>query len=156
MTRLQSFILPLALTFFASLAFAEMPNPDARELWKYITVKSPYTGWDYWGDHLGLQKGDAPHAAQHKVFVNKTGLASKTVPAHYGTIIVKENIGKDNTLKALTVMYKVKDYNPEAGDWYWAKYNPKGKVDISGKIKGCISCHSSEDENDFIFVHEFE
>ena len=29
---------------------------------------------------------------------------------------------------AVTVMYRTKGYNPEGGDWYWAKYNPDGTI----------------------------
>lgn len=149
----------LAITLMLSsgiLAMAdEMPGPDGEALWNFISKISPYTGWSFWPDHLGLQEGDAPHAPQHKVYVNSTGLKAEKAPADFGTIVVKENIGNDNKLKALTVMYKVKDYNPEAGDWFWAKYSPAGKIAKSGKVKGCIQCHSSMEDNDFLFVHEF-
>ncbi|MCP3891864.1 MAG: cytochrome P460 family protein, partial [Desulfobulbaceae bacterium] len=104
----------------------------------------------------GLQEGDAPHAPQHKVYVNDIGLASSHAPVNFGTIQVKENIGKDNKLKALTVMYKVKGYNPKAGDWYWVKYGTDGSVAKAGKPKGCVSCHSGAEDNDYILVHDFE
>jgi len=156
MTRLQCLSLIIILFVCSSLGHAQMVAPDAKALWRHISEEFPYTGWEYWDDHQGLQKGDAPHAPQHKVFVNESGRTSKSAPVNFGTIIVKENIGNDNKLKALTVMYKMKDYNPKEGDWFWAKYSPKGKVEKSGKIKGCISCHNSEEENDYIFVHEFE
>ena len=39
-------------------------------------------------------------------------LEGKTA-AEFGTIVVKENIGNDNKLKALTVMYKVEGFNQE-------------------------------------------
>lgn len=129
---------------------------DASALWAYITKGSDYTKWDYWPDHQGLQEGSAPHAPQHKVFVNAAGLSAKKPPVNNGAVIVKENIGNDNQLKALTVMLKVKGYNPDAGDWFWAKYSPTGEVAKSGKVEGCINCHSSVEDNDWIFLHEFE
>ncbi len=146
----------ICLTFIASTAFAEMPAPDGKALWQYITKESPYTKWEFWDDHQGLQEGNAPHAPQHKVFVNKTGTVSGKSAAEFGTVVVKENIGNDNKLKALTVMYKVEGFNPKKGDWFWAKYSPKGKVAKSGKVKGCIGCHNSVEDNDYIFVHEFK
>ena len=146
----------LCFICLASTAFAEMPGADGKALWKYISKEYPYTGWSFWDDHQGLLEGDAPHAPQHKVFVNKTGTAAGKAAAEFGTIVVKENIGNDNKLKALTVMYKVEGFNPKAGDWFWAKYNPKGKVAKSGKVKGCIGCHTSVEDNDYIFVHEFK
>jgi hypothetical protein len=140
----------------SSLAFAEMPGPDAEALWRYISETSPYTSWGFWPDHQGLQEGDAPHAPLHKVFVNEPGLKSAHAPVNNGSIVVKENIGKDKQLKALTVMYKVKGYNPDAGDWFWVKYGKDGGVEKSGKPAGCIGCHSGAVDSDYIMVHSFE
>lgn len=75
---------------------------------------------------------------------------------NYGAILVKENIGKDKQLKALTVMYKVKGYNPEADDCFWVKYGVDGKAEKSGKPVGCISCHGGSEDSDYIMVHSFE
>ncbi len=154
--RLLMPLLLLTTVGISTQAFAEMPAADAGALWKFITETSPYSSWGFWPDHQGLQEGNAPHAPQHKVFVNKVGLASAHAPVSNGTIEVKENIGKDNKLKALTVMYKVKGYNPEAGDWFWVKYKPDGTVAKAGKPEGCISCHSSVADNDYILVHDFD
>ena len=53
-------------------------------------------------------------------------------------------------------MYKIKGYNPNDGDWFWVKYSPDGKADKAGKPKGCIGCHGTRANNDFILVHEFK
>ncbi|MBW1814033.1 MAG: cytochrome P460 family protein [Deltaproteobacteria bacterium] len=141
---------------FAVIAFAKMPSPDPDALWKYITKESPYTKWSFWPDHKGIQKGRAPHGPLHKVYVNDKALNSSRPPVKYGSIAVKENYGKDKELKAITVMYKVSGYNPDAGDWFWAKYSPAGKADKFGKPKGCVDCHGTRAANDFILVHEFK
>lgn len=141
----------------ASLTVAEdMPGADGTALWNYISKVSPYTEWSYWPDHEGMQKGRAPHGPKHKVFVNKQAMDSTAAPLQYGAIQVKENYSKAEELKAITVMYKVKDYNPEDGDWFWAKYSPSGEVQKAGKPKGCIACHSTRVANDFVLVHEFK
>lgn len=127
-------------------------NPDA--LWHYITKESPYTNWDFWPDHQGMQAGRAPHGPLHKVYVNSLALKSSGVPLQAGSIQVKENFGKDRELKAVTVMYKIPGYNPRDGDWYWAKYTPEGKSDVSGKPRGCIGCHGTRASNDFVIVHD--
>jgi hypothetical protein len=67
-----------------------------------------------------------------------------------GAIIVKENYSADKKLGALTVMYKVKGYNPQAGDWFWVKYLPDGKVAVEGKVDACINCHASAKANDYV------
>lgn len=59
-------------------------------------------------------------------------------------------------LKAITVMYKVPGYNPKDGDWFWVKYTPEGTAGPFGKPKGCIGCHGTRANNDFILVHEFK
>jgi len=138
----------------ALTASDEMPEPDGDALWGYITEVSPYQSWGFWSDHQGMQAGRAPHGPQHKVFVNQAGLMSSGAPAQYGTIEVKENYGNDNILKAITVMYKVRGYNPADGDWFWAKYSPTGKTLKQGKLDGCIGCHGTRAANDFILVHE--
>ncbi|MCK5232074.1 MAG: hypothetical protein KAR13_17515, partial [Desulfobulbaceae bacterium] len=126
-----------ACAIIAVNAFAEMPSPDPDVLWKYITKESPYKQWSFWPDHQGVQPGRAPHGPLHKVYVNDRALNSSQPPVQYGSIAVKENYGKDKELKAITVMYKVTDYNPDAGDWFWVKYSPDGKADKFGKPAGC-------------------
>jgi hypothetical protein len=59
-------------------------------------------------------------------------------------------VTSDKKLVAITVMYKVKGYNPEAGDWFWAKYGPDGKIAAEGKVNSCIECHGAKKANDFI------
>jgi hypothetical protein len=138
------------------LAFADMPVPDAAALWHYMTETAPYKEWGFWPDHQGMQPGRAPHGPLHQVFVNDRALNSPEPPVQYGAIQVKESYNKAKELKAITVMYKVNGYNPENGDWFWAKYTPDGKVTSSGKPKGCIRCHRVRAKNDFITVHEFK
>jgi len=138
------------------VAFAGMTSPDPDELWTKITKESPYTEWSFWPDHVGMQPGRAPHGPLHKVYVNDQALTSTLPSAQYGSIVVKENYGKDKLLKAITVMYKVMDYNTDSGDWFWAKYSPAGQADKFGKPKGCIACHEAAADNDFIFVHSLK
>lgn len=87
--------------------------------------------------------------------MNETGLKAIKQDKHSypdGTIIVKENYKPNKTLAAITVMAKVKGYNPEKGNWFWAKYSPDGIVLKSGKVKGCIKCHSDVTHTDWVFT----
>lgn len=145
-----------AFFVLGTIVFAQMPGPEPDALWNYITKESPYTRWGFWPDHQGMQPGRAPHGPLHKVYVNDRALNSSKPPVQYGSIAVKENYGKDKKLKAITVMYKVDGYNPDAGDWFWAKYSPDGKADKFGKPNGCVGCHGTRAKNDFILVHEFD
>ena len=80
------------------------------------------------------------------------------------TIIVKRNYGGEGVsianvandpakyLKAVTVMLKRPGYDPETGDWFWAKYNADGSIAKEGKVAGCIGCHTAAINNDWIFT----
>lgn len=156
-TALLTAITVCCLTLFASLqTMAEMPGPDPKALWEYMTRTSPYTQWKFWDDHQGMLPGDEPHGSFHKVYVNDIAYASTSTPMKNGSVVVKENYNDKKELMALTVMYKVEGYNPGAGDWFWVRYTPEGKAKPQGKVKMCISCHSGNQDSDFIFVHEFK
>lgn len=131
----------------------DMPGPDAQKLWEHITKESPYTDWGFWKDHAEMQPGNAPHGPFHKVYVNDVLQKAAVVPVPYGSIQVKESYDQNKKLVAITVMYKVKDFNPAAGDWYWVKYSLAGKAGPSGKVQGCIGCHAVKADNDYILVH---
>lgn len=128
---------------------------DPGKVWTHITSCNPYLGWGTWPGYPDIYPGKSPHGAYLKLYAN--GLARKAAregkPMPDGAIIVKENYAEDKkTLMAITPMYRVKGYNPEAGDWFWAKYEPDGNVVTSGKVTGCIDCHRSQDEKDWLFT----
>ena len=135
---------------------AAMPGADAGELWNFITETSPYTEWSYWPDYEGYQPGKSPHGAILRVFVDEHGMANiaddMKSSMDNGVVIVKENFMPDTTLAAITVMYKVEGFNPEVGDWFWAKYSPDGTVAASGTPAGCIGCHGGVAGNDYLFT----
>lgn len=151
-------LLSIAVLTISNLVSArsDLPKTDPGELWNYITKISPYQEWQFWSDHQGMQPGRAPHGPLHKVYANDRLYSSTKPPVQYGSIQVKENYSESKELLAITVMYKVIDYNPDAGDWFWVKYSPEGKAEPYGKPTGCIGCHSTKANNDFIIVHEFK
>ena len=58
-------------------------------------------------------------------------------------VIVKEHFVETGEIDALhfTVMEKRPGYDPEHGDWFWAKYEANGDVIRAGKLQDCIACH---------------
>jgi hypothetical protein len=108
-----------------------------------------------WPGKEGMLPGKSPHGAYLKVYVNDIArfAIEQKRPMPNGAIIVKENYGEDKkTLMAVTPMYKSKGYNRKAGDWFWGKYGPDGKIMASGKVKGCIKCHSTVKKQDWLFL----
>ena len=149
-------IVAVILLYAGSNPNADMPGPDAAAIWKYITKDSPYTEWGFWDDHKDIVSGNSPHGPFHRVYVNDILLEADSAPVPYGSIQVKESFDKDKKKMAITIMYKFKDYNPDAGDWYWARYTLDGKPGPEGKVQGCIGCHGVKAGNDFILVHDFK
>ncbi len=129
---------------------ATLPAADAGGLWQHIAVDSSYTEWAAWPGMDGFLDSGAPHGNEVKIFVNDVAAGSSTESMKNGAMVIKENYTPDRELAAVTVMYKVDGYNPEAGDWFWAKYQPDGSVDAAGKVEGCIQCHGGAVHNDYL------
>jgi hypothetical protein len=131
-----------------------LPGADAAKLYTYITKQKPYTSWDMWPGKGKMYKGTQPHGDFLTTYVNDTamsGIKAKKGSMPDGSIIAKENYGADKKFTALTVMYKIKGYNPAAADWFWAKYDGGGKVLASGKAEACIRCHEMSKDNDYVY-----
>jgi hypothetical protein len=150
-------------------ASADLPNADAAAVMEYVNEANPYGEWgtwpaDQWNDFSTNLVSGAPHGNVVRIYVNDVALGAAdsfdgSLPE--GSMIVKENyVGTDpespGELDALTIMYKVDGFNPEAGDWFWVKAKPDGsQVDAEGAVEGCIGCHSQENNQDFVLRYGF-
>jgi hypothetical protein len=152
----------LLLTLSSCMEYQEPELPalrageiNAQVLWQRMTVETDYTRYEYWPEHEGMRLGQSPHGAFHRIFVNNaliTGLPSEDRKAPEGSIIVKENYDIDENLMALTIMAKVPGFDPENGDWFWARYSPDGEILAEGSLMGCITCHAGAAFNDYVIV----
>lgn len=133
-----------------------MPIPNAGDVRQHIIGQEPYRNWEMWPGSEEMHEGKAPHGALLTTYVNDIALKSikKAKGMSNNSIIVKENHAPNKKLVAISVMYKVKGYNPEGGDWYWAQYDAEFNVLSEGKVKGCLDCHSTAKDNDYIFTGE--
>ena len=139
-------------------AVEEELTPDeemARELWEELQAAGYQENWATVPGKGKLYKGQAPHGALLSTYLSPEAVeALKSKPGEMpaDAIIVKENYTPDEQLDSITVMYKEPGYDPDHGDWYWAKFAPDGTMQAAGKPKGCISCHGSVRSNDYIFT----
>jgi hypothetical protein len=137
-------LMTLAVCFGAAAERLTPTNPG--KFWTLITQTTPYTNWSHWPGYPGKYPGKSPHGAYLELYANDVALqaAKQGRDMPDGAILVKENYGRDQkTLLSITPMAKVKAYNPDAGDWFWAKYSTDGKVVAAGKVDSCINCHRS-------------
>lgn len=142
----------------ASLVLAgggSLPKAEGDAVYTYITQTSPYRQWALFPGTKELYTGKHPHGALLTTYVNEvalSGIQTKAGTLADGSIIVKENYMPDKMLGALTVMYRVKGYDAEAGDWFWAKYMANGQVEAAGKVGMCSGCHAAVIPNDWVFT----
>ncbi|MBI2478404.1 MAG: cytochrome P460 family protein [Planctomycetia bacterium] len=132
-------------------------------LWSWLQ-RTNYTKWNGAdGGSPDFEEGQSPHVALIKTYVSaKAETNLRDLPN--GTVIVKENYSPDKKLMAITVMHRSTGYDPEHGDWYYAKYMPNGKIDVTppemksmpvaGKFMMCIECHKGAGGNDFAFFND--
>ncbi len=147
--------LPVIAQSFSMKTGGDKDMADGQTVYNYITKTSPYTEWPLWPDKGKLYKGQHPHGAYLTTYVSKKALKTITKKKGSfpnGSFIVKENYTPEKKLAAVTVMYRVKGYDANAGDWFWAKYAADGKIQKEGKVKGCINCHSAQIMNDWVFT----
>lgn len=107
----------------------ESPHDVAQE-WKTFTVFVNHIGKERL---VGTEKGEFP----------------------IGTIIVKEkHDGNDpSTSELLTVMIKrERGFAPEIGDWEFVVLDGFAKAVQKGSAETCISCHTGEKANDYVFA----
>lgn len=136
-----------------------MPQASGSALWAYLQGVDYRTNWRLWPGKGEKYPGTEPHGMLLTTYVNDVGYDAITNAAGAmaaNTIVVKENYMPDGTLAAITTMYKVEGYNPEAGDWHWVKFLPDGRVDMDGmaqgKVEMCIGCHGGRADNDYLFT----
>ncbi|MBN1678852.1 MAG: cytochrome P460 family protein [Anaerolineae bacterium] len=146
-----------------------LPDANGASVLDYVINQNPYVEWktwpaDRWTDFSGVIQSGAPHGETVRIFVNDIALDAAAAEFDgvlpYGSIVVKENYGgtvdEPGDVMALTIMYKVEGYNPDAGDWFWIKANGDGSaIDAEGMVEGCIGCHSQDGNADFMLRYAF-
>lgn len=158
MKRLWITAAAIAAVFAVQLVSAgmhgEMPPADGERLWDYITEENPYKDWEPFPGYEEMYEGKSPHGDYLRLYANDIAVkaAKQGEPMPDRAILVKENYAEDRqTLMAVTPMYRIQGYNPQAGDWFWVKYGPDGKIAAEGKVEGCIKCHTVKKDQDYIF-----
>jgi hypothetical protein len=112
---------------------------NAAKFFIYFTQDTPYTSWELWPGMGRLRRGKEPHGAFLTTYVNPVAHRSITGKGGmaFGSLIVVENHGADKKPADLTVLIKIKGYNPDAGDIFSKfKAGDGGLTEISIKLSG--------------------
>lgn len=102
-----------------------------------------------------MMKGSSPHGDYIVTHINDVAAQNPEAPG-FGSVIVKENFDSEDrgSLNGITVMKRVEGYDPENGDWYWARYSPSGDLTHAGKVAFCSDCHFDAGNDDFVFLND--
>lgn len=103
-------LLVAAFSLVAVGCKSEMPAADGTALYNYINDTSRYTEWRMWPGKEALYPGTEPHGMLLTTYVTDgafSAIEGKKGSIPDGSIIVKENYMPDETLAAVTVMYKI-------------------------------------------------
>ncbi|HED16823.1 MAG TPA: hypothetical protein ENI64_08450 [Gammaproteobacteria bacterium] len=180
---LASIVLATLLIACESMLHSQAGTPDdvqyAQHLWAALQQGRMV------GKHAKKLKPFIGAARPHGwVLEIVSGMAR--VGDYRGFVIVKKNyqgdnlrvsdVEKDRTrfLESISVMFqREKGYDPDNKNWFWAQYQPNGKlvtrymmgleIAMAGRImkgttqdnnRGCIYCHRSAGGDDYIFYPE--
>lgn len=95
------------------------------------------------------------HGSRVKTFLDKDAFEAyqaKSFPYADGTVAVKESYGSpDGSPEKLYVMKKIKGYDPDNGDWFYAITSTNGVASQSGRISMCIGCHTKAKAKDYLY-----
>jgi cytochrome c553 len=129
--------------------------------WRFIVKKdAAYNTWQVLKRENAEDSIDNPHGEFTKTYANKVAADNPTgLPD--GSILVREDYDTDQKRVSISVMYRVKDYYKEHGNWYWMKFLENGtaartsKEDgnklVAGKVTSCVACHAKATGKDFVF-----
>lgn len=178
----KSYSIILAAAFLAvfmiagihSVGSQDMPfgsTGDVEFANKTWTALKDYRSWKLKSDYYD---GQAPHGSVVRTYYGNVAVDGKSYH-----VILKENYGgeeitiekvakePDKFLGAVTVMVQREEgYDKDNNNWFWIKFNPKGKVmtnpkgmSLAGRVakgmdKGCISCHGDAKGNDYLYIND--
>ena len=124
----------------------------AAELWEAIDA------FESWSEPAGWEgivpSEDGTHGPYVQIWSDSATLAALTAgePVADGSILVKcgfedaEGATVGDEGHALTAMQKIEGYDPDHGDWFWAKFDPNtGEALTAGSASGCYGCHEALD-----------
>jgi hypothetical protein len=133
------------------------PEPTGEEVWNHLQQGNYQNSWELWPGTEELYDGENAHMEPllFTTYLNNIALDALMSGDDIfpdGSIIVKEAYApEDSTFEAITSMYKVDGYNPDANDWFWLMNSPDGMIGAEGRVQMCIDCHAGAADSDYIF-----
>lgn len=139
------------------------PTPEEfhSSFWNHIVKQGAvYNTWKVLAREKTEDDIENPHGTVSQTFANKVAADDpKNLPI--GSILVREDYNDQRKRLSISVMYRVKAYDKDHGNWYWIKYLENGTVTrgkdnkvVAGKVSSCSNCHGKAQGKDFAFSND--
>jgi hypothetical protein len=156
----RSALIALLMTIWAGCDAEQSSDSDTQASFDESDVTDALTMFEQEGF---VRMSKAPSSSQHAladavvIWVHEDSATTyrgidpddpnATATFDEGTIIVKQNIAANGEPDGSgTVMAKFpRGFNPEAGDWWWGRFDEKRKLVEDGVVQYCIDCHVGND-----------
>lgn len=139
----------------------QTPEEFYDTFWRYLVKKdAAYNTWKVLEHEPPKDDSDNPHGRVSRTYANE--IASKD-PANLplGSILVREDYDDKRKRQSVSILYRVKDYDKEHGNWYYLRFNENGTVAraedkkaLAGKVTSCIECHAKAGGKDYVFSND--
>ncbi len=107
-----------------------------------VTAWANVPGWEGVNASCDGTHGPRVQVWADSVAIEAIGAGVTTFPG--GATLVKAAYDDDGvTLRSTTLMQKQAGFAPDAGDWYWARYDAAGTATNAGAVTMCSGCHAS-------------
>ena len=101
-----------------------------------------------------------PHGTVSRTYANEVA-AKDPENLPFGSILVREDYDDKRKRQSISVLYRVKDYDKEHGNWYSLRFTETGTVmkgqdnkALAGKVAACIECHTKAGGKDSVFSND--
>lgn len=107
------------------------------------------------GESVIRKRDDFNGRTKDREFPEGTVIIKEKLPAknYEDRFLAQERPVPEEQPVLLTVMIKMpKGYNPMCGDWWFGTLTPDLKPTSGGKLENCMTCHTTQHKNDFLFT----
>lgn len=139
----------------------QTPDEFHNSFWGHIVKKdAAYNTWKVLSHEKPEDGVENPHSTVSQTYANKIAADDpRNLPV--GSILVREDYDDKRKRLSISVMYRVKAYDKDHGNWYWIKYLENGSVArgtdnkvVAGKMTSCSDCHGKALGKDFVFSND--
>ena len=139
----------------------QTPEEFHDTFWRYLVKKdAAYNTWKALEHELPKDEVENPHSTVSRTYANEVA-AKDPEKLPLGSILVREDYDDKRKRQSVSVLYRVKDYDKEHGNWYYLRFTETGAImkgqdtkPLAGKVASCIECHAKASGKDFVFSND--